>query len=234
MSSESRPRFPWVLTVLSALALAVLISLGVWQAQRLQWKQDLIARAEAAAQLPPAPLGDVTDGPGAEFRRVVVQCPGLAGASWVELQSIHDGQAGVRLISLCRPEDASRPLLVDRGFVADEISARPPRSESDEPIQITGVLRQVPAPGLFAPSPREGRFYARDQQAMARALGETGAVDERVLFAETSSNPGWAALRPSAPPAAFSNDHLGYALTWFGLAIVLAAFYGALLRRRLR
>ena len=234
MSSEQRRRFPWILTVLSALALAVLISLGVWQTQRLQWKQDLIARAEAAAELPPAPLQDVVDGPDAEFRRVVVQCPGLAGAPWVELQSILDGEAGVRLVSLCRPGGAARPLLVDRGFVADTISARPPRSESDEPVEITGVLRQVPAPGPFAPPPRDGRFYARDQQAMAEALGETGAVDARVLFAETSSNPEWAALRPSAPPAAFSNDHLGYALTWFGLAIVLAVFYGALLRRRRR
>lgn len=234
MTSEHRRRFSWVLTVLSALALAVLISLGVWQVQRLQWKQDLIARAEAAAQLPPAPLRHVADGPEAEFRRVIVQCPGLAGAPWVELQSIQDGEAGVRLISLCRPEGVARPLLVDRGFVADVISARPPRSASDEPVEITGVLRRVPAPGPFAPPPRDGRFYARDQQAMAAALGESGPVDERVLFAETSSNPDWAALRPSAPPAAFSNDHLGYALTWFGLAIVLAIFYGALLRRRLR
>ena len=38
---------------------------------------------------------------------------------------------------------------------------------------------------------------------------------------------------PSAPPAAFTNNHLGYALTWFGLAVALIAFYGALLRRRM-
>ncbi|HAJ02034.1 MAG TPA: Surfeit locus 1 family protein, partial [Brevundimonas sp.] len=45
--------------------------------------------------------------------------------------------------------------------------------------------------------------------------------------------PGWEALQPSAPPAAFSNNHLGYALTWFGLALALAGFYIALLRRKL-
>ena len=53
------------------------------------------------------------------------------------------------------------------------------------------------------------------------------------LYALTSSNPEWTALRPSAPPAAFSNNHLGYALTWFGLALALVGFYIALLRRKL-
>ena len=234
MSPEPRRRFPWLLTILSALALALLITLGVWQVQRLQWKQDLIARAEAAAQLPPAPLDAVAEGPEAEFRRVVVRCPGLAAAPWVELQSIQDGRPGVRLVSVCRPEGGAGALLVDRGFVADHVSARPTQTGSDATVEITGVLRRVPSPNRFAPPPRDGRFYARDQQAMAAALGESGDVGDRVLFAETSSNPEWPALHPSAPPAAFSNDHLGYALTWFGLAIALVVFYGALLRRRRR
>ena len=54
------------------------------------------------------------------------------------------------------------------------------------------------------------------------------------LFALTSSNPEWLALKPSAPPAAFANNHLGYAITWFGLALALAGVYIALLRRKLR
>jgi surfeit locus 1 family protein len=53
------------------------------------------------------------------------------------------------------------------------------------------------------------------------------------LYALTSSNPDWTALKPSAPPPAFSNNHLGYALTWFGLALALVGFYIVLLRRKL-
>ena len=68
---------------------------------------------------------------------------------------------------------------------------------------------------------------------MSRALGVEGPVRPYVLFATGSAWPGWAALKPSAPPAAFSNNHLGYALTWFGLALALAGFYIALLRRKL-
>ena len=77
-------------------------------------------------------------------------------------------------------------------------------------------------------------FYGRDNAAMARALGIEGPVEARTLYALTSSNPEWPALKPSAPPAAFSNNHLGYALTWFGLAIALVVFYAALLLRRHR
>ena len=66
------------------------------------------------------------------------------------------------------------------------------------------------------------------------ALGERrGPAEEaRTLYALTSSNPEWLALKPSDPPAAFSNNHLGYAITWFGLALALLGVYVALLRRK--
>lgn len=234
MSSEPTRRFPWVLTLLSGLALALLISLGVWQVQRLQWKQDLIARAEAAATAPPAPLAEVLASAAPEFRRVTADCPGLATAPFVELQSIVDGQAGVRLISACRPEGVDQTLLIDRGFVADMISARPPTLPDSTPVQVSGVLRATPEPGPFSPAPGGHRFYARDGAAMAAALGIDGPLAPWTLFADSSSNPQWAALRPVVPPPAFPNNHLGYAITWFGLAAALVAVYVALMRKRAR
>lgn len=232
MTEAARRRFPWGLTVVAALALALLLSLGVWQVQRLHWKQGLIAQAEAAAALPSAPLATVLASGSPQFRKASIDCPGLASAPYVELQSIHDGQAGVRLISACRPVGQERAFLVDRGFVADDISARPPVASSTAPMTIAVELRETPAPGGMAPPPQQGRFYARDSLAMAEAL-QAGEVSPWTLFALTSSNPEWQALRPSAPPAAFSNNHLGYALTWFGLALALVGFYIALLRRKL-
>ncbi len=234
--TSSEPRgFPWVLTVLSAALLAVLIGLGVWQVQRLAWKEGLIDQAEAAAAMAPVPAAEVLNQPGGEFRRVILDCPGLNAAPYVELQSIQDGDAGVRLISPCRPAGVEATFLIDRGFVADEISARPPIDPAAaDAVRITAVVREAPAPNWMSPSPRDGRFFARDHQAMAQALEVEGAVDARVLFAETATNPEWAALRPAVPPAAFSNNHLGYAITWFGLAVALMVFYGLMLKRRLR
>ena len=45
-------RFPWGLTIVCALAFALLCGLGVWQVRRMQWKNGLIDQAEAAAALP--------------------------------------------------------------------------------------------------------------------------------------------------------------------------------------
>ena len=232
MSDPRTARFPWVLTIVSLLAFILLVSLGLWQVQRLQWKQGLIARAEAAADLPPVPIMDVYR-PSEEFRKVVVDCPGLATAPFVELQTIEDGQPGVRLVSPCPLPNKPFVALVDRGFVSDTISARPPVRPSQEPLRIIAELRNPPERPTMALSADGNRFFWRDQRGMARALGihEWAAVP--MLFALTSSNPEWEALTPSAPPAAFSNNHLGYALTWFGLALALAGFYIALLRRKL-
>lgn len=225
-------RFPWMLTVLTTAAIALLIGLGVWQVQRLRWKEGLIAKAEAASTRPPEPLDAVLAGGDVEFRKAMMVCPGLATAPYVELQSIHDGQPGVRLISACRPAGRQDVLLVDRGFVADGQGGRPRVLASTLPLVLVGELRVTPPPPALAPPPANGRFYARDTAAMATALGVTGQVRPETVFALTAINPEVPAVVPSAPPAAFSNNHFGYALTWFGLAIALVGFYVAILRRR--
>lgn len=231
-------RFPWALTIVCGLALVALVCLGVWQTQRLFWKRGLMAEAEAAADRPPVSLYDLFDsGERPEFRRVTIRCPGLATAAYVELQSIEGGQAGVRLISACPIEKHTgmaipSVYLVDRGFVAEAVSSRPPVERSADPVEVVAVVREAPPPGPMALAPERRRFYARDVPTMARVLGVTADVAPQTLFALNSSNPEWLALKPSAPPSTFSNNHLGYALTWFGLALAVVGFYIALLRRR--
>lgn len=232
MTTETPGRFPWGLTIVCALAFALLCSLGIWQVQRMQWKGDLIAHAEAAATHPPVPVMQVYR-PDQEFRSVMIDCPGLATAPFVEMRTVENGQVGVRLISACALPSKPFVTLVDRGFVSETVSARPPVTPSTEPVRIIGQLRMPPEPSSFAPPPEGNVFYARDHLAMGRALGVKKWLASPMIYATTSSNPEWLALRPSAPPAAFSNNHLGYALTWFGLALAVLGFYIVLLRRTL-
>ena len=98
MIVAARPRFPIILTVIAVLLLGALLTLGVWQVQRLQWKLDLIDKAEAAAAQAPLPLAEALTLADPEFRQVVVTCRGLNAAPFVELQTIEAGDAGVRLI----------------------------------------------------------------------------------------------------------------------------------------
>lgn len=234
MTDAARPRFPIVLTAAAVLLFGLLLTLGVWQVQRLQWKLDLIDKAEAAAGQAPIPLEAALALDDPEFRQVILACRGLNAAPFVELQTIEDGDAGVRLISAC-PVEGQGMVLVDRGFLPAETSERPAvRTGAAMPIVIAGVVRQAPGPNALTPPPSGRLFYGRDRAAMAQALGVTGAVSPYTVYATTSANPELTALRPVAPPAAFSNNHLGYALTWFGMAVVLVAFYAALLLRRYR
>lgn len=234
MTERARRGFPWGLTVACAVVLALLLALGVWQVRRMAWKDGLIAAAEAAAARPAVPLKTAfADGHGLEFRAVTLDCPGLATAPFVEVRAIEAGEAGVRLISACRVEGFAFPFLIDRGFVPETVSARPPvEATATDVVSLEGQLRLVPEPGWMTPAPQGRLFFARDTIGMAKALG-VGPAAPHLVFAVTSSNPEWAALRPSAPPAAFSNNHLGYAVTWFGLALALIGFYVALLRRRM-
>lgn len=234
MTEKPRRRFPLELTIVCGWALVILCGLGVWQVQRLQWKNALIARSEAMADLPRTTLLDAFGDPrGMDFRKIRMTCPGLATARFVEVRSIHDGEGGVRLISACYPEGFGSPILIDRGFVADTISARPPVMPSDEPVAVDGQVREIPMPGWLTPEPVNGTFFAMDPVEMPLALGERPTAP-MVVFATTSTNPEWQALKPSAPPAAFSNNHLGYAATWFGLALALVGFYIALVRQWMR
>ncbi|WP_298163557.1 SURF1 family protein [Brevundimonas sp.] len=224
-------RFPILLTLFLAACVLVLCGLGTWQMQRLSWKDGLIAQAEAAAQLPPAPLSEVLTAADPEFRKALVVCRGLPTAAYVELQSIHDGEPGSRLISACVPEGMTQTFLVDRGFVGDSVPQRPRVLASTLPLAMAVELRRSPPPGGMTPVPDHGRFYGRDNAAIAAQLG-AAPPSEFTLFALTSPNPEIGALVASAPPAAFSNNHLGYALTWYGLALALAGFYVAVLVRR--
>ena len=225
-------RFPLGLTLLVVPAVAVLIGLGSWQLQRLAWKNELIAGSGFAATKPRVPLTDIYgQGEEIEFRRITVACAGLATARFVEMRSIVDGDGGVRLYSLCQAAGIAEPLLVDRGFVADDVTERPPVSASEAPLVIEGELREIPQASWLTPASDGKTFYAPEPAAMAKALGAPGPAAAVMIFATVSTNPEFAALRPSAPPASFSNNHLGYAMTWLGLALALVGVYVAMLRR---
>ncbi len=235
MTSESKTRFPFGLTITVAISLVILIALGTWQIRRMHWKQGLLDRVAALQSAPAIPAqAALNRGGDLDYRRVELDCPGLAKAPYVEMYGVRDGQAGVRLISAC-PLTAGpyRTLLVDRGFVADVISARPPVDAADvTPLHVVGVLRAPDRRNLFAPADDAAgrRFYTRDAGLMAKVLGAQ-APAPLFLGAETATNPEWAALVPAPLPSDIPNNHLQYVITWYGLAVALVGVYAAMLLR---
>lgn len=240
-SVSAAPIARGLLSVFTLLALAVLIGLGVWQLQRLQWKEALLAEMAAAQGAPAVPLvgalAAIDRGEAPRFRRVVGDCPDPAGRPHLELHAIEDGVVGRRWISACGlAEGPYRAILVDRGFVPQDAS---PASTSNSGSQaVVGFLRAEEPPTRFSPPPSPddgGRtvWYRRDVAAMSAALGLREAAPV-FLMLESPPPPG-GLPRPAPLPTRVSNNHLGYAITWFGLAAALVGVYlGMMLKKRVR
>lgn len=236
--ADHSERFPIGLTLATVVALVILCALGAWQVQRLSWKTELLAQIESRSTAAPRPAASVLAeaGPTGDlaFYRVRATCPGLDQARFLQLYGLKDGRAGSRLISACQLEAGPYDsILVDRGFVADTVAARPPVGESDKLVEVVGLLREPDPANFVTPDnqPAANQWFSRDIAAMA---AELGADDPAPVFlmAETSTNPEFDALSPAPLPAEIANRHLEYALTWFGLAGALIAVYAAMLWRR--
>lgn len=220
------------------VAFLILVGLGVWQVRRLQWKEALLADIAAAQSAPAQPLAEalaaVRRGEDVGFRRVIGNCPGLDETLYVRLHAIEAGVAGHRYISRCLLKDAPYPaILVDRGFLPND-APRPGemRVGGRVPRPVVGFLRAPEPPGALTPAPDLGSnlFYGRDPDAMAAALG--GPAVAPVFLMLESPPPAGYGPRPAPTPTAIPNNHLGYALTWFGLAAALLGVYGAMMFKR--
>jgi surfeit locus 1 family protein len=232
--------FPVGLTVATAIALVILIGLGVWQLQRLKWKETLLANIAAAEAAPAVPLESVLDrlarGQDVDFTRVKVTCRGLAHAPAVELYALRSAEIGARLISRCPVASTGyRSILVDRGFIPDTVTARPSLDPADAAeVELVGVLRAPERGNFMTPANTPARWFLHDAKSMGKALNAETPVAPVFLMAETSTNPDFKALEAAPFPIDIPNRHLEYALTWFGLAGALAGVYGAAVFKRMR
>jgi len=225
------------------LGVMALISLGVWQVQRLHWKEAMLARIAALQGAPPEPLGVVLNRLGeagrpevgeVDFVRVQTACPTLQQTPTLRLYAVLGGVMGRRLITAC-PIRAGRfrTLLVDRGFVPDEtpVAGGPRQTAPPLDAPVIGVLRAAPQLGWLTPPSDAAKndWRARDIPAMAKALGAPSPAP--VFLMLETPRPQSGVPMPAAVPTDIPNNHLGYALTWFGLAAGLIGVYLASLLR---
>ncbi len=200
----------------------VLVGLGTWQVKRLFWKEALLAEISRAQSAPAVPLGPHP----AAFAKV-----GATGRYRQDLTALYgsdveDTPAGPVLgayliVPLERP--GADPVLVDRGFVPTEGPA--PIDWPRPPVTVEGYARAPDRPGLFTPpdDPARRRFFTLDPSKIGAALG-LKRVAPFTLVALGPDVPG----RYPAPAQHFPqppNNHLQYALTWYGLAGALAVMF---------
>ena len=216
-----------------ALACAGFVALGVWQVERLAWKEALLARVQHNVHADPMPAPGAGQWGGLghddEYRRMQVRGR-MDDRQQVLVAATTELGVGYWVLTPVRTGQGAW-LFVNRGFVPSELRHSVPPGPPDE-TTVVGLLRfSEPHGRLWQHNePAAGRWYSRDVAAMAAARGLQGPVAP--FFLDAVAKPG---APPSWPRAgltvlAFPNNHLAYAFTWFALAAMTAGAFVYVLR----
>ncbi|MCB1500629.1 MAG: SURF1 family protein [Bauldia sp.] len=235
-------------TVVAAAAFAVLCALGIWQVERLAWKEALIARVEAGLDADPVAAPTPAEWVGLDLVTHEYQP--------VTVRGIYDHAREIRVVhTLVEPKgplggigylvltpfrtDAGWWVYVNRGFVrrdhADPASRAAGQIEGE--AAVTGLLRAPSRRSWFTPADdaAANAWFSRDPALFAAEQGLPPAEVAPYLI-DLRFDPDLPGGMPQGGETivAFTNNHLQYALTWFGLAAALAAVYAAFAWKRIR
>jgi surfeit locus 1 family protein len=233
-------------TIAAAIAFLTLVSLGLWQVRRLAWKEALLAQIEMRLHAPTQPLPGEASWPALsptdyEYRHV-----SLRGAFENDKEvAVFDAGGepgrpdvgpGWLVLAPFRLDDGSR-VIVNRGFVSNDHKdpATRPAGQIQGETTVVGVMRAPQSRNLFTPAddPAKGVWFTRDPLEIAafERLARTApfTVDADASAAAPRSAPAGGATALDIP-----NNHLSYAITWFGLAGTLVGVWGAFAWRRSR
>jgi surfeit locus 1 family protein len=248
------------LAVLAAVGIALflgLVALGTWQLERRAWKLALIERVEQRVHAAPRPAPLQSEWAGvnaADHEYLPVQLRGrwVAGKT-VLTQAVTELGAGFWVVTPLQQDDGTL-VLVNRGFVPGDQRERwlaPPASpaaQADVSTVVQGLLRMTEPGGGFLRdnAPAQQRWYSRDVAAIGQSLQlsplapyfvDAGLASARLAIvaegsAASAANAQWP--QPGLTVVRFHNSHLVYALTWYGLALMVAgaAWYVARYERR--
>lgn len=219
------------LTALTLIGLAILIGLGVWQLNRLEWKQDVIAKIEERSSGAPITLDEALalarKGEDPDYYRVRVEGR-FDHAHERHLYAISDGKPGWHVITPLRTQDEL--VFVDRGFVPESLKEPASRlpGQIEGTVTVTGLVRKPEGPGPFTPDnePEANRWFWPDLYSMLESIYPTATIEPPPFFLEMEKSEvpgGWP--KGGQTRLDIPNNHLQYALTWFALALCLAVIY---------
>jgi surfeit locus 1 family protein len=233
-AAAPRRRGLLVPALLAALGCAILASLGTWQLERKAWKESLIdtlGRRLAAppTAVPPPSQWASLDAGNAEFRHVRFAAdlePGQEALVFTSGSAFRRDVSGPGywLFAPARLADGSR-VVVNRGFVPEARRDPAARLRVTGPVEIVGVMRWPERGGLFTPAgdPAHDLWFVRDHLEIAAAKN-WGVVAPFYVEQEAPIPPG-GLPQPGMLTIDLPNNHLQYAITWFGLAAGLATVF---------
>lgn len=239
MSTVVKRRPPWVsLLVPAVLAFIVLIGLGTWQVQRKAWKEGLIAALDAQLAAPPIALPAPASWPTLdrktdEYRRVFFRATfdnskeALVFAPPSTFRPDVDGP-GYWVFTPAKLADGGT-VMVNRGFVPDgrQDPKTRPRGQIVGPVDLVGSMRWPDTPHWFTPNdePTKNLWFTANPRSIAAEKG-IGPVAPFYVEQESPVPPG-GLPKPGKLVVTLPDNHLQYALTWYGLALVLVIWFAS-------
>ncbi len=222
------------LTLSFLIVLCLLLGLGTWQIQRLQQKNRAAELIADRLTLPSIALPSALDlqdpdaQTGLNFRRVRVEGEFLHDGERHWWRTSIDGQAGYHVLTPLRRRGGQSDgeiVWIDRGWVAPEYIRLIPRPLGLQPIE--GVARMPAMRGIFTPQddPAGNKWYGNDPRALMQGLPQATVFP--LVIEATATPEGSRYLLPGQTQIILKNPHLGYAITWYGLAAALMAVFAA-------
>lgn len=224
MSHWIRPR-P-VPLIMSLAAFVLMMGLGIWQLQRLEWKEGLIANIEKTQNERPSEiLPPDTELQNHPFARYLVSGSFLNEHEFHLAARDYMAQRGYHILTPFRMDDG-RIILLNRGWVPQEKKKAETRPESLIEGPTTQLIRLRPDKdrNYFTPdaSPKDNLWFWKNLEGMEKYSG-------LVLTPVTADVLGEQSMEhlpiPLEDKMILRNDHLGYALTWFMVGIAVAIIF---------
>lgn len=212
---------PW-LTFFTGIALIVLVSLGMWQLKRAEWKAGILVNIEQAQNEPPTEIQDLlaahTTGQDIQFRKTAISGP-VAG-SGLKLLHVHKGRVGARYLYPVTNDQVT--VLVDFGFVPDDGFA-PDLNHAPDRVKIAGQMRAFDTGARGRPDnqPEDNQWYWRDYQAITQMYDLP--IVPMMIEATVAHTPDFTPVPKGADT--IPNRHMEYAWTWFLLGMVMIGVY---------
>jgi surfeit locus 1 family protein len=225
-------------TIATIIVFAILCSLGTWQLRRMAWKEALIAQVDSrlkdvpvaapgpelwqglditeADYTPVTVSGTLLNDKEAHFYSALMQPRGpVGGVGWFVFTPLRTDEGWI--------------VYVNRGFVPEAAKDASKRlaGQPEGRVTITGLLRRPEHPGRFQASPNlvTNQWFAREPQRFGAAAGfPADQVAPYSIDADATPNPG-GLPQGGETVVTFSNNHLQYVVTWFGLAVALLGVY---------
>lgn len=224
----------WVPTVFTICAVITLLVLGTWQVLRLQWKMAIVETIQTQAALAAVDLPDEVELPEWKYRHVLLQ------GQFHHDQEIHlftgprvmKGDTGYNILTPMTLLDG-RQVLVDRGWVPATHKKQEKRLESlvaGAAIPVEGMIHKGEQQAMFTPDNNiDGNlWFWIDMQAASSATGFR-FPDYYIRAIKPTSDATYPI--PGEVEIKQRNDHLQYAITWYGLAIIALVIYVLFVRK---